>query len=164
MTQNKLFRLRVPDPNAWELVAKAVTPPNIQEMPCGQHRLLRRPGEFALEVKHNRHEEPLIGTLLSDILIHSRLAAEFERRGFTGYRLKPATVRFRDGSVSTAYSQLVETGWAGVARPESGVGSCGNAHSAHAKNTAHFVTPINWWTGISGAAMISWFFGPLDGA
>jgi hypothetical protein len=121
MTQNKLFRLRVPHPNAAELLARAVTPPNVQEMPCGEHRVLRRPDELSVEVRHNRHEEGLIGTIAAGFVIHSRLAAEFERRGFTGYRLTPATVRFEDGSVSSEYSQLVETGWAGVARPESGV-------------------------------------------
>jgi hypothetical protein len=121
MAQTKLFRLRVPDPNAWQLLAKPVTPPNIQEMPCGQHRVLRRRDELTLEVKHNRHEESMIGTLTSEIVIHSRLAAELERQGFTGYRLKPATVRFRDGSISTEYSQLFEVGWAGIARPESGI-------------------------------------------
>ena len=30
-------------------------------------------------------------------------------------------MRFRDGRVSSEYSQLIDAGWAGVARPESGV-------------------------------------------
>jgi hypothetical protein len=84
MTQNKLFRLRVPDPNAGELLAKAVTPPNIQEMPCGQHRLLRRNNELSVEVRHNRHEEWLIGTITSDIVIHSYLAAELNGGALPG--------------------------------------------------------------------------------
>jgi hypothetical protein len=42
-------------------------------------------------------------------------------QGFTGFSLRPATVRFRDGFVSRDYQRLVVTGWAGVAHPSSGI-------------------------------------------
>jgi hypothetical protein len=57
----------------------------------------------------------------TDAVIHSRLHEQFAKRGITGYRLRPATVRFRDGHVSQDYSELIVTGWAGVAPPESGI-------------------------------------------
>jgi hypothetical protein len=54
-------------------------------------------------------------------VVHNSITTEFRNRGFTGYRLRPATVRFRDGTVSQEYSELLVTGWAGIARPECGI-------------------------------------------
>jgi hypothetical protein len=54
-------------------------------------------------------------------VVHASLIEEFEKHEITGYRLRPATVRFRDGYLSKDYSELVVVGWAGVARPESGI-------------------------------------------
>jgi hypothetical protein len=106
-------------------------------MPCGQHRLFRRPNDLSVEVSHDRHEERLIGTITSDIVIHSHLCSRIRTAGLT-----------LDGLASRAPSPVS--------------GCCGNARFAHARNTAAFVTRINWWTGVNGAAMISWFFGQLD--
>ncbi len=85
-----------------------------------QHRTIRRGGDLSLEVKHTRRNEQLIFSW-DGMVAHARLLEEFDRRGFTGYRRRPATVRFRDGDVSTDYSEVVVTGWAGVAPPESGI-------------------------------------------
>ncbi|HLK68686.1 MAG TPA: hypothetical protein VKU19_34885 [Bryobacteraceae bacterium] len=54
-------------------------------------------------------------------LIHSSLLDEFERRGFTGLRCRPALVRFRDGYLSKDYCQAIVAGWGGLARAESGI-------------------------------------------
>jgi hypothetical protein len=81
----------------------------------------RRTTSLALEVKHNKRDELMISSKAGEIVVHASLWAEFERRGFTGYRLKPATVRFRDGHLSHDYSELIVTGWGGIARPESGI-------------------------------------------
>ena len=86
------------------------------------------------------------------MVVHARLVEEFEKRGFTGYRLRPATVRFRDGYLSQDYSELVVTGWAGVAPPESGIelqeacGACGYKKYSSLKEPGKL---IDWtqWTG-----------------
>jgi hypothetical protein len=113
--------LRVPAPQSWDLLAKWAIPMEFKSRPCGDHRMLCRPAELALEVKHNRFQELMIGTLVGDVVIHASLAARFEQCGFTGYRLNPASVRFRNGRVSGDYRELIMVGWAGLARPESGI-------------------------------------------
>jgi hypothetical protein len=80
----------------------------------------RRLSDLALEVQHRKHDETLIASGMKRV-IHTNLAEEFEKRGLSGYRVRPATVRFRDGVLSKDYLQLVVSGWAGVARPESGI-------------------------------------------
>jgi hypothetical protein len=81
----------------------------------------RRLSNLALKVKHNDRDEKMIWTWGGECLVHEQLAEAFHRRGITGFTLRPATLRFRDGFLSNDYSELVVTGWAGVARPESGI-------------------------------------------
>src|SRR5580698_1411117 len=71
------------------------------------------------EVKHNKRDELMIWG--AGISVHQSLVEEFAKEGFTGYRLKPALIRFRDGSTSDEYHEFVVTGWAGMASPESGI-------------------------------------------
>jgi hypothetical protein len=54
----------------------------------------------------------------SDCGVHESLIEAFEKEGFTGYRLEPATVRFRDSRISTEYREFLVTGWAGMVSPE----------------------------------------------
>jgi hypothetical protein len=80
---------------------------------------LRR-ARFSYQFAHNRRDMILWGGI--DWLLHQQLSSEMLSRGFTGFELVPATVRFRDGSVSEdLYKRVLITGWGGVARPESGL-------------------------------------------
>jgi hypothetical protein len=92
-------------------------------IPCALHPEhlgeSRRIGPLNLEVKHNRRDEMMIWTW--SVGVHERILEGFQREGFTGYRLKPAIVRFRDGLISNEYHELVVTGWAGTVSPESGM-------------------------------------------
>jgi hypothetical protein len=99
---------------SWLDVDRGTCPINPSHMP-GR----RRWNEIFVEVSHNKREETIIWTI-GDCLFHESLLAEFERKGFTGYRPLPAKVRFRDGSVSDQYREIIVTGWAGVAHPDSG--------------------------------------------
>ena len=117
-----------------------------------QHRGARRTGTFQLEVSHNKRDHWIIADWFGHMVMHARLLEEFAKRGFTGYRLQPATVRFRDGHLSHDYSELIVTGWAGVAPPESGIelvvacGGCGHKKYTTLKHPEHL---IDWsqWTG-----------------
>ena len=83
------------------------------------HRLK---SNLTVKVSHNRKNVLLIWAWLRGRpLIHEKLIEELEAMGATGYRLKPGSVRFQDGSVSNEYRELVVTGWAGVASPDSGL-------------------------------------------
>jgi hypothetical protein len=136
-------RLRADTPNEeYEIV----------RCPNGHMSVYRRIGDLALRVKHNKRDERIIWAWISGCVFHKSILAEFDRQGFTGYRLRPATVRFRDGTVSDQYQELVVTGWAGVARAESGIRptiKCERCHSVRYSAPTDCSQIIDWnqWTG-----------------
>ena len=94
-------------------------PPELEWWQCPLnpgHKGWRRLSDLALEVQHRKHDETLIASR-TERVIHTSLAEQFEKRGLSGYRLRPATVRFRDGVLSTDYWELIVTGWAGNCAP-----------------------------------------------
>jgi hypothetical protein len=112
----------------------------------------RRTAPLSVTLKHNRREEMMIWCWVEGQVIHKQLVTEFERHGFTGYRTRQAEVRFKDGLVSTDYQELVVTGWAGVASPESGIQvkkSCPACCWKQYTGIANYETLIDWtrWTG-----------------
>ncbi len=100
-------------------------PPARQNLPpcqfTARHNNSRRVGELALEVKHALSDQMMISSWFHDWVVHESLLAEFEKRGISGYMTRPATVRFRNGLLSKEYRELIVVGWAGIARPESGI-------------------------------------------
>ncbi len=114
--------------------------------------LNRRVGPLVLEVSHNRKDEIMIWGWIESYVVHSRLLEEYVKQGFTGYRTKPAVVRFRDGSTSNEYHEFIVTGWAGIALPESGVqvvNSCSACHWKTYSSIVDYNNLIDWsqWTG-----------------
>ena len=107
-----------------------------------------------LQVRHNRRDEAMIwfGSLGSGFVVQETLLNEFEKCGFTGYQTRSATVRFRDGSISTEYREFIVTGWAGMARPESGIRLVKNCPACLMKRysaISDYGNLIDWtqWTG-----------------
>jgi hypothetical protein len=86
-----------------------------------EHGGLRRACSLALQVGHNKRDEAMIFSWIGDLAISNELAEKLSKKGIGGFRCQPATVRFRNGELSRDYSEFIVTGWAGVARPESGV-------------------------------------------
>lgn len=76
-----------------------------------------------VRVSHNKRDQDLIWTSppWPFVVVHDRFVGRIQAEGFSGYSLRPATVRFRDGFLSHEYKRLLVTGWGGLARPESGV-------------------------------------------
>lgn len=110
----------------------------------------RRIGPLYLEVRHNRQDEQIIWGC--GFAVHNQILEEFRKEGFTGYRVKPAIVRFGDGSISTEYQEFVVTGWAGMASPESGLHvlkSCPGCRWKEYSPVTNFEKVIDWsqWTG-----------------
>ena len=150
------FRLTGPHSNRLVASAQRDAPGEVSLCPAtegdSQHRNIRHTGRLTMEVKHDDRSQWIIEGLFAGPVFHARLIEEFERRGFTGYRLRPATVRFRDGELSNEYAELIVTGWAGVARPESGIllkeacTACG--HKTYTR-LQHPDKLIDWtqWTG-----------------
>ena len=98
-------------------------PVNSQHWSTGKQRLdALRGAPLSGEVKHNKRDEMMIWVQVSgECLVHDRVTSEMRLRGFTGLELGPATIRFRDGQVSSDYKRLDIRGWGGQAHPESGV-------------------------------------------
>lgn len=111
----------------------------------------RRTSDLALQVAHDRNES-MVWSWLGECLVHRRLADAFREGKITGYRTRPATLRFRNGDVSLDYLELITTGWAGVARPESGIRLLKNCPGCHWKKYSPLRNSedvIDWseWTG-----------------
>lgn len=112
----------------------------------------RRVSPLALTLKHNHRDETMIWCWVEGLVVHERLLEGFEREGFTGYRTRPATVRFRDGELSNEYREFIVTGWAGVATDESGVRvklGCPVCHWKKYTGITNYEKLIDWshWTG-----------------
>ena len=110
-----------------------------------------RIGPLSLEVRHNRRDEQIICGW-GEFAIHESLLEEFDKEGFTGYRVKPAKIRFRDGSEATDYREFIVTGWAGRASPESGVQlvqSCAGCSHKEYSAITNYDNVVDWsqWTG-----------------
>jgi hypothetical protein len=126
--------------------------PDSQCLISTEHKLgRRRIGPLSLEVKHNRREEQIIWLWLGGLVVHEQLLDAFQEQGFTGYRANPATVRFRDGVISTEYLEFIVTGWAGIASPESGirlVESCPGCPRKRYSPITNYEKVIDWsqWT------------------
>ena len=112
----------------------------------------RRISQLALTLKHNRRDETMIWCWVEGLVIHEKVLDGFKQQGFTGYRTRASTVRFRDGKLSNEYQEFIVTGWAGIATPESGVRVKRGCSACHWKNytgITNYEKLIDWsqWTG-----------------
>jgi hypothetical protein len=111
----------------------------------------RRVSQLQLQMHHNDRTEWIIWWFMGRV-IHHEILEEFEREKFTGFRTEPATVKFKDGTISEDYREFIVTGWAGAARPESGVKIREDCQACHWKNYTAISDPeklIDWsqWSG-----------------
>jgi hypothetical protein len=124
MTTPEYFTLD--DPKSDRLYAQGdpSVPLQYKQLTCSAEERHNREvgaGPIAWAVNHNDRDAWMITAAACGWIIHASLIDEFAKNGITGYRLRPATVRFRDGYLSRDYSELIVVGWAGVAKPESGI-------------------------------------------
>lgn len=112
----------------------------------------RRISPLAVTLKHNLRDETMIWCWVEGLVIHEQLLEGFKQQGFTGYRTRAATVRFRDGKLSNEYHEFIVTGWAGVATAESGVRvskGCPVCHWKKYTGITNYEKLIDWsqWSG-----------------
>lgn len=88
----------------------------------GHQRAGRRITKLAVTLPTNRVED-FIWTWASECLVQLRVLGVFKQKEFSGYTTKPAEVGFKIESSSgpPKVKELVVTGWAGMAAPESGI-------------------------------------------
>lgn len=96
-----------------------------------------------------------IWTWLGECIITDKVAGLFKEVGFTGYELRPVTVKNvkRMGKESNPIPQLWEmiiTGWAGMAPPESGIklimscNTCGMLRYSGLTNPSALINSSQW--------------------
>jgi hypothetical protein len=123
----------------------------VSRCPIADHRTAQRI-QTVIEVKHSKRDQMMIWLHIGPVVLHAKLLKDLADNGITGYRTRPATVYFRDGSVSNEYSELVVAGWGGVARPESGIRliekcpACGQRRYSSLENSAELID-WNQWSG-----------------
>src|SRR5437867_3898871 len=89
--------------------------------PNGHLARYRRVNDLIIKVKHNNQGERMIWSWTGECVVQEELLSEFRCNDLTGYRARSATVVFADGTPVRNYRELIVTGWAGVASPESGI-------------------------------------------
>lgn len=111
----------------------------------------RRVGPLNLKVHHNDRSEWIIWSV-AGLVVHQDMLEEFGKEKFSGFRTEPATVQFKDGTISREYREFIVTGWAGIAKPESGVKVRQDCPACHWKAYTAIRDPeqlVDWsqWTG-----------------
>ncbi len=111
----------------------------------------RRVGPLHMRLHHNDRREWIIWSV-AGLVIHQDILEDFEKAQFTGFLTQPATVQFKDGTMSHDYREFIVTGWAGIARPESGIKVCVDCSACHWKTYTGIKSPeqlVDWrqWTG-----------------
>jgi len=95
--------------------------------------------------------EDFVWTWYSECLITDRVLELFKDSGVTGFEVKPVRAAFKRAQESPPRLwQLVVTGWAGIAPPESGIKliedcpACGHKVYSAWTNPERLVTPSQW--------------------
>lgn len=118
----------------------------------GHQRGGKRIGHLSVDLPEARLDD-FLWTWYSDCLIQERVEKIFRRVGITGYELRPARLYSRDKPVlKPAFQELIVTGWAGVARRESGIKLISECRSCGHRVYSCFTDPaqlIDWsqWDG-----------------
>jgi len=94
----------------------------------------------------------IVWTWYSECLIQDRVLALFRQEGFTGFEVKPVTVKTKKGiniPPATLW-EVVVTGWGGMASPESGIklikhcSGCGHLEYSGFDDPSKIIDPSLW--------------------
>ncbi|MGB9619005.1 MAG: double-CXXCG motif protein [Armatimonadota bacterium] len=95
--------------------------------------------------------DDFVWTWLSECLVQDHVLELFRRAGLTGYEVKPVKARFkRTTETPPRLWELVVTGWAGVAPPESGIRlvekceGCGYLKYSDCDDPERLIDPSQW--------------------
>jgi hypothetical protein len=96
--------------------------------------------------------DDFIWTWYSECILHERTLELFQKEKITGFEVKPVTARFkaRPNEPVPPLWELVVTGWAGIATPESGISldlscpACGRLHYSNYTNPEVLFNPAQW--------------------
>jgi hypothetical protein len=88
----------------------------------GHQRGGKRLTDLSVTLRGGKNDD-FVWTWLSDCLIQDHVLKLFQKNGFTGFEVKPVKAKFRRKSELPVPKlwELIVTGWAGMAPPESGI-------------------------------------------
>jgi hypothetical protein len=119
--------LRLAPPGSTQILAKWINGKvDLESVSCPLNPNHQRPGKrltpLYLTAPQTSQMLDFLWTWPSELLVHSSLLAVFRDLGFSGYETRRAYIRFGDSSTyDVSFSELVVTGWGGIATPDSGV-------------------------------------------
>jgi len=98
----------------------------LEKVRCRINRGHRRGGKRLSDLSVLLPRGPLpdfVWTWYSECLLQEHVLELFRAEGFTGFDVKPVQARFKDDGPGepARFWELLLTGWAGLARPESGI-------------------------------------------
>lgn len=99
-----------------------------------------------------RTVQDFVWTWYSECLVRDRVLKLFELSGFTGYDVKPARAKYKRASEGQppVLRELIVTGWAGMASPESGIRlverceGCGHTVYSGSNNSGALIDVTQW--------------------
>ncbi|MBI2908788.1 MAG: hypothetical protein HYX92_14190 [Chloroflexi bacterium] len=124
MTEPSFWRFRSPE--STRKSAEWADNQGLEGIECPAHPEHKRAGERVNDLNvllRGRPVDDIVWTWYSECLVQEHVLALFKEKGFTGYEVRPVRAQFKNKSFidPPELSELVVTGWAGMAPPESGV-------------------------------------------
>ena len=103
-------------------------------------------------VLSNHKVDDIVWTWYSECLFQDHVLDKFRKERLTGFEVKPVKCRFKDDEINTPPRlwEVVITGWAGIAKPESGIrldkccDSCGLLHYSGLEQPEKLINDSEW--------------------
>ncbi len=124
--QSKFARLNSPPYQVlleWDRLAGRMHAKKVCPVDSAHNCSGKRLGDLHLVVLPNTVLQDFLWTWHSDCLVQDKVLRQFMSEGFTGFRPRPVHVRWEQPSTEALPTlwEIQVTGWAGMARPESGI-------------------------------------------
>jgi hypothetical protein len=153
MIHSQFWRLR-DDDSAARLATWVDDEMDLEHVVCvadkGHQRAGKRLTPLSIELRYGKVND-FVWTWYGECLLQDRVVELLKRECFTGFDVKPVSARFKGRSeqVPTLWEFAV-TGWAGLAKPESGVRrteyceKCQHARYSDFENPAFLIDETKW--------------------
>jgi hypothetical protein len=154
MTQTSFWNLRSPESTA-RLAEWASGEVNLETVICpikdGHQHVGGRLSNLSVVLPGGAVQD-FVWTWYSECLLQDRVLELFKKNGFTGYDVKPVKARFKRAGRQEPPRlwELIVTGWAGMASPESGIRlverckGCGHAVYSGSDNSGAVIDVSRW--------------------
>ncbi len=153
MAPSKFFHLGSGDSTS-KLAEWAPGEVDVETVTCSANEGHQHPGKRLTDLSvilPGNTVEDIVWTWYSECLLTDHALDLFKAAGFTGFEVRPVKARYkRADSGPPRLWELVMTGWAGVAPPESGIRlieacpSCGHLRYSACTNPRSLIDPGKW--------------------